>query len=71
MHYGECDLHLLLIYSKALGVCAVCSLTLMNHFLCRSVTPVLACWDIVPQWEEEEVRQEEEGWTGQATVSEA
>lgn len=53
------------------GTRSLCSLTLMNHFLCRSVTPVLACWDAVPQHEEEEVRQEEEGWTGQATASEA
>lgn len=42
---------------------------LLNHFLCRFVTLVLAHWEAVLSWEEEEVRQEEEGQCSQAAAS--
>lgn len=46
-----------------------CLTDLLSHFLCRFVMPVLAHWEAVLLWEEEEVRQEEEGRCSQATAS--
>lgn len=54
------------------GTGSLCCLTnLLNRFLCRFLKPVLAHWESVLLWEEEEVRQEEEGRYSQKTSSEA
>lgn len=57
------------IQQDAVSLC--CLTDLLNHFFCRFVMLVLAHWEVMLLWEEEEVRQEEEGPCSQAAASKA